>query len=112
MLLRKGRLFVELTKFAWRIGRTVFKSVADYLTSDMMVALDHYSNDFLTYYLELVLRLPWKVVSVMLVGGRESYMSFATQLLNDFNKMHGESRVCQADLDECIRWIERKRPRK
>mgnify|MGYP007059121164 FL=1 len=48
----------------------------------------------------------------MLVGGRESYISFGAQLLADFNMMYGESRIFQEDLDKCIKWVERKKPRK
>ena len=57
-------------------------------------------------------RLPWEVISVMLVGGREAYTSFAAQLLIDFNMMYGDSRILQEDLDKCIKWVERKKPRK
>lgn len=62
-----------------------------------------------------IMRLPWEVVGVMLVGTAESFRDLCKRLLDDFNKMwalDGKSGIPQEGLDSCINWVERQRPRK
>lgn len=63
----------------------------------------------------LILRLPWEVIGVMLVGGVEDFRKLGARLLHDSNKMWIQDtsfEIIQAGLEDCLKWRDRPRPRK
>lgn len=62
----------------------------------------------------LILRLPWEVNGVMLVGNVENFRNLTEKLVDDFKMLiqTADFEITQAGLQHCLRWTERPRPRK
>ncbi|KAH7424417.1 hypothetical protein KP509_11G008000 [Ceratopteris richardii] len=63
----------------------------------------------------LILRLPWKVLGVMLLERPEEFKKLEKKLLDDFNTMWHQDADCaikEDGLEDCLEWVCRPRPRK
>ncbi|MCO5574554.1 hypothetical protein L7F22_028342 [Adiantum nelumboides] len=61
------------------------------------------------------IRLPWKVIGVMLVGALKSFKNLERRLLNEFKEIwHSDTdfEITQKGLETCLEWVNRPRPRK
>nr|KAI5069904.1 hypothetical protein GOP47_0014247 [Adiantum capillus-veneris] len=62
-----------------------------------------------------ILRLPWKVIGVMLVGALKDFKNLERKLLDDFKEMWHQDTDCgitREGLETCLEWVKRPRPRK